>query len=156
MYNPKSFLLKGILLLLIASNVFWAYFYFTDEERDLNCLKEGATVLAIMLGHTGHILQELSRNRFTENLEFAYFNVDHAIIIAQALYYLTGTSEWKSLYSTVSSLHDLMSGMYQGVRASKEKLILVGEILKNLSGALKGLDIRGIQGIFKEVDNPNI
>ena len=142
-----------ILLLLVASNVFWAYIYYMDEYRDVGCLRDGATALAIMLGHTGYLLQELGENRSSDSLGLAYLNVDHAVLVAQALYRLTGTDEWKSLYSAVGSLHGFIADMYQGTRVSEEKLIRVGEVLKELSKSLKELNTRNIKKYSEELVN---
>ena len=91
-----------LVFLLVVSNIIWAYIYLLDENRDTKCLRVGASALAIMLGHTGHLLKEMGETGITRELMgYAYFNLDHAIIIAHALYELTGTSEWKNLYYAV-------------------------------------------------------
>ncbi len=67
-----------------------------------------------MLGHVGTMLNELSKRNDKEYLDFAAMAIDHAIVAAQALYYLERSDPWKHLLSAVGDLHDTISGMYQG------------------------------------------
>jgi len=144
-FHARTYLLVIILLLLVASNVFWAYIYLSDEVHDNNCLRENTIALAIMLAHASTLLREYAENKSIDLLGSAYLIVDHALPVAQALCHLTGGSEWKSLVSAIGSLHDLISGIYQGQRVSKKKLLQVVEVLENLSKALRNLDLNGIE-----------
>jgi len=146
-----SVLLAVAVTLLIASNALWAYLYFTDEDRDSACLKEGAVALAIILGHAGAMLDELSKGGGKEYLDYAAMAADHAIIVAQALYYLERTEPWKHLFSAVGELHDAISEMYQGRVPSEEKLEQVYVVLRQLSSALKALDEKRIKELSKEL-----
>lgn len=135
-----------LVLLLVISNMFWAYVYFACVQCRNDALREGSTALAIILAHVGALLKEAGITGQTEYLEVAYMLIDHAILVAQTLNKLSGSDDWtRMVVNAVASLHDLLASMHQGYTISKDKLIEVGDTLEKLAKALRNLDIENIE-----------
>ena len=135
-----------LVLLLVFSNVFWAYVYFASMQCRNDALREGSTALAIILAHAGALLKESGSKGQTEYLEVAYMLIDHALLVAQTLNKLSGSDDWtRMVVNAVASLHDLLASMHQGYNVSKDKLIEIGDTLEKLVKALRNLDIDSIE-----------
>ena len=146
MISANRFSLTVLVVLLILSNVFWAYAYFTSIQQRDNALREGTTALAIILAHASTLLKEAGDKGQNEYLEVAYMLVDQAIPVAQTLDKLTGGSSWThKIISAIASLHDLLANTHQGYTINKDKLTKIGDTLRNLAKALKNLNIENIE-----------
>ncbi len=49
-----------LVLLLVISNIFWAYVYYVNMQCRNDALREGSTALAIILANAGALLKESS------------------------------------------------------------------------------------------------
>jgi|GEM_PF-3611168 len=141
-------------LLLVVSNAFWSYTYFTSMQSRGDALREGCTALAVILAHASVFLREAGVKEGNESLGTAYMLIDHALLVAQALDKLTGGSSWAHrLVSAIASLHDLLASTYQGHTISKNKLMEITGILRELAGALKRLDTESIERYSQRLFN---
>ena len=102
-----------LVLLLVFSNVFWAYVYSTSMQYRNDALREGSTALAIILANTGTLLKEAADKRQNEYLEVAYMLVDHVLLVAQILEKLSGNNDWThKVVSAIASLHVLLASTH--------------------------------------------
>ncbi len=96
-------------LVLAMNNVAWYSTYLPWRQRESARVKDNAKALATMLGPIASALRDQGK----ENLSLAYSAADHAVLVAQALYHLRGSYEWKVLLSAIASLRDLIAKEHQ-------------------------------------------
>jgi hypothetical protein len=146
------FLFIILILLLVFSNVFWAYVYFMSIQCRNDALSEGSTTLAIILAHASALLKDAGRGQ-TEYLEVVYMLIDHALLVAQTLNKISDSDGWtRVVVSAIASLHDLLASMHQGYNVSKNKLIEIGDTLGKLAQALRNLDIESIEQYSQKLE----
>ncbi len=155
MGSINRFLIIILVLLLVFSNLFWAYAYFASIQCRYDVLKEGSAVLALILAHAGALLEEAGDKGKSEYLEVAYMLIDHALLVAQTLNKLSSISNngWtRMVVNAVASLHDLLASMHQGRTVSKDKIIEIGNTLGELAKALKNMDIENIKQYSQKLE----
>ena len=153
MGSINRFLFIILVLLLVISNIFWAYVYFANMQCRNDALREGSTALAIILAHAGALLKESGSKGQDDYLEVAYMLVDHALLVAQTLDKLSGSDGWiRMVVNAVASLHDLLANMHQGRTVSKDKIIEIGNTLGELAKALKNMDIENIKQYSQKLE----
>ncbi len=145
MASTRHLPLVILVLLLVISNAFWAYAYFTSIQRRDDALREGSTTLAIILANIGALLKEATTKDQGEYLGVAYMLTDHALLVAQTLDKLSDSGWTRDVVNAVASLHDLLASTYQGYTIGRSKLMEVGNALEKLAGALRNLDIESIE-----------
>ncbi len=142
-----------LIFLLVFSNVLWAYMYYINMQHKDNALRECSNALAIILAHAGALLREASEKGQSEYVEVVYMLVDHALLIAQTLDQLTGSSDWAhKVVGATASLHDLLASAHQGYTISKDKLVKIAEALEKLAKALRNLDIESIEQYSQKLE----
>jgi len=142
-----------LVLLLVVSNMFWAYVYFVNMRYRDDALREGSNALGVILATVGALLKEYCDTGQTEYLGVAHLFVDRALLVAQTLNKLSGGSDWTRMaLNAVASLHDLIADMHQGRRISKDKLMEVTNTLERLVEALRNFDIENIKQYSQKLE----